>query len=66
MLYTTYYMITISNFSGEIKNDELTLNTFSKDASIFSIKPDTVVMPKTPEDVKSVVEYARAEIMSYH
>lgn len=42
---------------GEIFNDDQTLETFSKDASIFSIKPQLVVAPKDTEDIKALVKF---------
>lgn len=45
---------------GEVKEDEATLNKFSKDASIFQIKPKVVVAPKDVEDIKALVKYASA------
>ncbi len=41
---------------GEIKDDDSTLNTYSVDASIFQVRPDTVVFPKDLEDVKQIVK----------
>lgn len=43
---------------GEVKTDEETLNKFSKDASIFEIKPEVVVSPRDVEDIKTLVKYA--------
>lgn len=40
---------------GEIHDDVHTLDTYSVDASIFQVQPDTVVFPKDLEDVKSIV-----------
>lgn len=43
---------------GEVKTDSETLDKFSKDASIFEIKPEVVVAPKDVEDIKALVKYA--------
>lgn len=42
---------------GEILDDETTLATFSKDASIFEIKPQVVIQPKDAQDIKNLVKY---------
>lgn len=44
---------------GEINDDETTLQEFSHDASLFEIKPDTIVAPKNVEDLKKLVNFAR-------
>lgn len=43
---------------GEVLDDAETLGKYSKDASIFEIKPQVIVFPKTVEDIKSIVKYA--------
>lgn len=43
---------------GEVLDDNQTLETYSKDASIFEIKPKIVVFPKDSEDIKSLVKFA--------
>ncbi len=43
--------------SGEVKYDEETLATHSKDASLFRVTPKVVVFPKDANDVKAVVKY---------
>ncbi len=48
---------TIPNFSGEIKGDATTLEAFSRDASVFRITPEVVVVPKNTEDIKALVRY---------
>ncbi len=42
---------------GEVLDDEETLAKFSKDASIFEIRPQVIVAPKDSEDIKSLVKY---------
>ena len=44
-------------FKGEVQDDEITLNRFSEDASIFKIKPSLVVCPKNAEDIKNLVKF---------
>ncbi len=48
----------ISQFiKGEVKADDETLAAFSKDASIYKIKPQVVVFPKDSEDVQRLVNF---------
>ena len=42
---------------GELLDDEATLNSYSKDASLFEIKPQVVIAPKNSEDVKNIVKF---------
>lgn len=42
---------------GEILDDSQTLTTYSKDASIFEIRPSVIVYPKTIEDIKSLIKF---------
>ncbi len=42
---------------GEIKTDEEILKRYSRDASIFEIRPKAVVFPKDAEDVKELVRW---------
>src|SRR3989344_268529 len=42
---------------GEIANDEKTLQKYSRDASLFEVKPETVVFPKDSEDIKKLVQF---------
>lgn len=46
-----------SLISGEILTDEETLKTFSHDTSLFEVKPQAVVFPKTEEDIKKIVKF---------
>ncbi len=48
---------TIPEFSGEIKNDQPTLENYSRDASVFRIMPEAVAIPKTNDDIKALVHY---------
>lgn len=45
------------NLEGEIHKDKTRLETFSRDASIFKIKPTSIVTPKSVEDIKTLVNY---------
>lgn len=42
---------------GEVSWDNKTLSEYSKDASLFEVKPSAVVFPKTREDVKKLVRF---------
>ncbi len=46
------------NIEGEIHKDKTRLESFSRDASIFKIKPATIVAPKNVKDIKALVNYA--------
>lgn len=48
-------------FQGEIETNEKTLVTYSRDASLFEIKPAAVVFPKDAEDIKTLVRWATDE-----
>lgn len=43
---------------GEILDDPQALDTFSKDASIFSIKPQIVIAPKSVTDIQKLVKFS--------
>jgi FAD/FMN-containing dehydrogenase len=49
-----------SFFKGEVFDDEESLKTYSKDASIFEIKPQIALAPKDAEDIKALVKYVNA------
>ncbi len=42
---------------GDVLTDEASLTAFSKDASIFSIRPQIVIAPKDTEDLKALVKF---------
>ena len=44
------------NIQGEVRSDEMSKTLWSTDASIYQIKPVAVVLPKSKDDVISVVE----------
>ena len=46
-------------FKGEVLEDEITLKTYSRDASLFEVKPKLVVFPKDAEDLKALVKWVR-------
>ncbi len=43
---------------GDILDDAQTIKDYSHDASIFEVMPSVVVMPKSVEDIKKVVQFA--------
>lgn len=43
--------------AGDVAEDEGTLAAFSHDTSLFEVKPDVVVYPKTAEDVSKLVKF---------
>ena len=42
---------------GDILDDEESLNLYSKDASVFIVKPKIIVCPKDSEDIKALVKF---------
>ena len=44
-------------FKGEVLNDEETLANYSHDASLFELKPQVVVFPKSVDDIKNLVKF---------
>ncbi len=42
---------------GEVFDDEETLKLYSKDASLFEVRPQLVIWPESPEDIKKVVKF---------
>lgn len=42
---------------GDVLNDQSSIEEYSRDASIFEIKPEVVVFPKTSDDVKSIIKF---------
>ena len=42
---------------GEIKTDEETLKKYSRDESIFELRPQALVLPKNVEDIKQLVKW---------
>ena len=46
-------------FKGEVLDDETTLKKYSRDASLFEVKPRLVVFPKDSEDLKNLVKWIK-------
>ena len=46
------------NISGEVRFDEITKQMYSTDASIYSMEPIGVVLPRTNEDVSNIIKIA--------
>ncbi len=44
-------------FKGEVADDDATLSLYSKDASLFLVRPRLVVYPKDSDDIKVLVKY---------
>jgi len=42
---------------GDVETDEKILAKYSKDASLFTVKPQVVVFPKDTEDIKNLVKF---------
>ena len=42
---------------GDVRSDAITLTKFSRDTSLFEVRPKVVVSPKDTADVKAVVKY---------
>jgi FAD/FMN-containing dehydrogenase/Fe-S oxidoreductase len=52
--------------TGEVRCDDVFLQMFASDASIYQIKPLAVVRPRTPRDVAATIEYARDNQLPVH
>lgn len=46
-----------SLINGEVNNDDTTLQTYSRDASIFELKPQLVISPQDSQDICQLVNY---------
>lgn len=44
-------------FKGDVADDEATLTKYSKDASLFLVRPKIVVYPKDSEDIMNLVKW---------
>ena len=44
-------------FRGDVATDEKTLEKFSRDASLFYVRPEIVVFPKNTEDIRRLVTF---------
>ncbi len=47
-------------FKGEVLDDTSVLDTYSRDASLFKVRPKLVVFPKDADDLKNLVKWAGA------
>ncbi len=54
-----------SGFKGEVRIDDETLVKYSRDASIFEIKPACVVNPKDQKDVETLVKFVNQNKKNY-
>ncbi len=45
---------------GDVQEDEQTRQKYSRDASLFEIKPRAVIFPKDVEDIENLVKFAAA------
>ncbi|HRN96470.1 MAG TPA: FAD-linked oxidase C-terminal domain-containing protein [Candidatus Levybacteria bacterium] len=52
-------------WNGEIRSDEETLKKHSRDASIFEITPEVVVVPKDSEEIQSLVSFVNTNKKEY-
>ena len=56
------YLKQIKEFvGGDVCADEAILSEYSHDTSLFKVRPEIVVFPKSTEDVKSLVNFATAK-----
>ncbi|MDO8574248.1 MAG: FAD-binding protein, partial [bacterium] len=46
---------------GEVEDDKKTLARYSRDASLFEVKPQVVVFPKDTDDLKALVKFVAEE-----
>src|SRR3989344_7823852 len=44
-------------FKGAVADDEMTLKAYSKDASLFVVKPKLVVYPSDSQDIENLVKF---------
>ena len=51
---------------GEVRCDDLFLQMYASDASIYQISPTAVVRPKSVDDVVAVVQYAAENQLTIH
>lgn len=52
-------------FTGDVKNDEETLNEYSHDTSLFRVTPKLVVFPKNVQDVQKIVKWVAENKKKY-
>lgn len=46
---------------GDVEDDAPILDRFSRDASLFEIRPEVIVSPKEVEDIKAIVKFVASE-----
>ncbi len=46
-------------FKGDVLDDDINLKTYSRDASLFEVRPKLVVLPKDSEDLKNLVKWVK-------
>lgn len=51
----------LTNFSGDIDETSPTRETYSRDTSLFVVRPEMVVFPKNTADISALVRYARQQ-----
>jgi FAD/FMN-containing dehydrogenase len=66
ILYTRKVVMQIQKLKdlqleGDILTDDETLIKFSTDASLFEVRPEIVIAPKTVEDIKKIVKFVAEE-----
>lgn len=44
---------------GEVMADDKTIDKYSRDASLFEVDPEVIVMPRDIEDIKNLVKFVR-------
>jgi FAD/FMN-containing dehydrogenase len=52
-------------FEGDVSVSEADLEKYSYDASIFKIRPEVIVYPKTVQDIQHLVQYVSLEKLSH-
>ncbi|MFZ2522184.1 MAG: FAD-binding oxidoreductase [Minisyncoccia bacterium] len=53
------------NFEGDIETSEEILKEYSRDASLFEIKPQAVIFPKKSQDIKNAVKWVNRNRENY-
>lgn len=48
-------------FKGDVSMDAETLTRYSRDASLFEVRPEVVVFPKDSEDIKNLVKFVNEQ-----
>lgn len=51
--------------SGAVKDDKKTLDTYSRDWSLFEVKPSAVVFPRSAADIQEVVSFVKKNKKKY-